>query len=427
MSISTALSPDVLVIGAGPSGAIASALLVRKGYKVLVLEKEQFPRFSIGESLLPHCMQFVEEAGMLDAVKAGNFQFKNGAAFIYQDSYTEFDFTQKFSEGPGTTFQVQRAKFDKILADSAASQGVDVRYRHTITAVDVSGERPRVYYNDVRGQACTLEAKFLLDASGFGRVLPRLLNLEYPSEFPVRQSVFTHIEDNISADWFDRNKILVSVHPKHRDIWFWTIPFSNGICSLGVVAEPALLANYPEDLREKLKALVSEVPRLRDLLANATFGTPKLAEGGYNVDTRQITGYSANVKSLYGKHFALLGNAGEFLDPVFSSGVTIAMRSASMASKLVDRQLRGESVDWENDYAKPLVKGVDTFRTFVTGWYNESFQHIIFHDKQLDRVKGMIASVLAGYAWDVQNPYVAESQRRFNVLAEICKPDFVSA
>ncbi len=150
---------DVVVIGAGPSGAIASALLVRKGYKVLVLERETFPRFSIGESLLPHCMQFVEEAGMMDAVKEGDFQFKNGAAFIYKDQYTEFDFTQKFSDGPGTTFQVQRAKFDKVLADSAAKQGADIRYKHTITAVDVSGARPRVSYTDNQGNAHTIETK----------------------------------------------------------------------------------------------------------------------------------------------------------------------------------------------------------------------------------------------------------------------------
>jgi flavin-dependent dehydrogenase len=412
MSITATNPPDVIVIGAGPSGAIASALLVRKGFRVLVLERETFPRFSIGESLLPHCMQFVEEAGMLEAVQAGGFQFKNGAAFLHDGKYTDFDFTHKFSDGPGTTFQVRRAVFDKILADSAAAQGADIRYRHTITSVDVSGPRPAVTYTDQEGAQHRIDAKFLLDASGFGRVLPRLLDLELPSRFPIRQSVFTHIVDHITADWFDRSKILITVHPRYRDVWFWLIPFSQGVCSLGVVAEPAFLARYPQDPKARLKALVDEEPRLSELLASADF----------NIEVRQITGYSANVKSLVGNNFALLGNAGEFLDPVFSSGVTIAMRSASMASKLVDRQLRGEPVDWENDYARPLIKGVDTFRTFVTGWYDQSFQHIIFHDQQLSRVKGMICSILAGYAWDTKNPYVDDSQRRFDVLAEICRP-----
>lgn len=406
---------DVLVIGAGPSGAIAAALLVQKGYSVLVLEREEFPRFSIGESLLPQCMAFVEEAGMLAAVQAGDFQFKNGAAFYYNGQYNDFDFSDKFSPGPGTTFQVQRARFDKILADEASRFGADIRYRHEITGVDLSGDQPCVTYRTPDGDTHEATAKFLLDASGFGRTLSRLLELEYPSDFPVRQACFTHVRDNIdkdiSAAQFDRNKILVSVHPTRRDVWYWTIPFANGTCSIGVVAQQDFFTSYPENLEERLMAIVGEEPRLAKLLENAEILQP----------ARQITGYSSNVKSLHGKHFALLGNAGEFLDPVFSSGVTIAMKSASMAAALLDRQLQGETINWETDYAIPLKKGVDTFRTFVTAWYDGRFQDIIFHHTQPDNIKAMISSILAGYAWDENNPYVKDSERRVNVLAEICR------
>lgn len=402
---------DVLVIGAGPSGAIASALLVQKGYKVLVLEKEQFPRFSIGESLLPQCMAFVEEAGMLEAVQAGGFQFKNGAAFHHAGKSTEFDFTEKFTPGHGTTFQVQRARFDKILADESVRFGTDIRFRHEIISVDVDAALPQVTYRTPEGQLHTISARFLLDASGFGRVLPRLLDLESPSNFPVRQSCFTHVKDNISDPRFDRNKILISVHPRQRDVWYWTIPFANGTCSLGVVAEKTFFENYTENLDERLLQIVREEPNLATLLAKAEIIQP----------ARQITGYSANVKSLHGKGYALLGNAGEFLDPVFSSGVTIAMKSASLAAGLLDRQLRGEAVDWERDYAVPLKTGIDTFRTFVTSWYDQRFQDIIFHEHQDPGIKAMISSILAGYAWDVSNPYVNNSERRINVLAQLCR------
>lgn len=402
---------DVLVMGAGPSGAIAAALLVQKGYKVLVLEKEQFPRFSIGESLLPQSMEFIERAGMLEAVQAGDFQFKNGAAFLRGDIYTTFDFREKTSPGWGTTFQVQRAKFDKILADEAARFGADVRYRHEITAVDVSGDKPRVEYRDADGVQHTIEPKFLLDASGFGRVLPRLLDLHVPSKFPVRQALFTHVEDNISADWFDRNKILITVHAAHPDVWFWLIPFANGTASLGVVAEKAFLDQFEGSNEEKLFAIVGREAPLRDLLAKARPILP----------VREIVGYSAGVKTLAGKGFALLGNAGEFLDPVFSSGVTIAMKSATLAADLLDRQFRGEAVDWDSEFSAPLKRGVDSFRAFVTSWYDERFQSIIFHHTQLDKVKSMICSVLAGYAWDLDNPFVQNGERRINVLAEICR------
>lgn len=115
---------QVVVIGAGPSGAIASALLKRNGHDVLIVERQHFPRFSIGESLLSHCIDFIEEAGMLDAVQAAGFQLKNGAAFAWGDHVSAFDFGDTFSNGKPTTFQVQRADFDKLLADQAALQGL---------------------------------------------------------------------------------------------------------------------------------------------------------------------------------------------------------------------------------------------------------------------------------------------------------------
>lgn len=403
---------DVVVIGAGPSGAIAAALLVQRGFSVRVLEKEVFPRFSIGESLLPQCMEYIEEAGMLDAVAAGGFQHKNGAAFQFGGRYTEIDFSQKFSAGWATTYEVERASFDKILADEAQRMGADVRFGHQILDVDVGGEQPRVTYRDAQGDEHSLQAKFLLDASGFGRVLPRLLDLEVPSDFPVRQAIFTHVVDNIDCERFDRNKILITIHPRDRDVWYWLIPFGNGRTSIGVVGTQEFMAAVAGDPLQQIQAIFGQDEELTKLLANAE----------YDTQVRQITGYSANVKSLHGRNFALLGNAGEFLDPVFSSGVTIGMRSASKAAALVERQLNGEEIDWEEAFARPLKIGVDSFRTFVTGWYDQRFQDVIFYEDQRADIKAMISSILAGYAWDVDNPFVRDSERRLNVLAEICRP-----
>ena len=139
-------------------------------------------------------------------------------------------------------------------------------------------------------------------------------------------------------------------------------------------------------------------------------------------DTRigVIEGYSADVKQLFGKDFALLGNAGEFLDPVFSSGVTIALKSASLAADVLDRQLRGLQPDWEREFARPLKRGVDTFRVFVKAWYDGRLQDVIFASNKDENVKRMICSILAGYAWDVENPYVKNTDR-INTLAELCR------
>nr|BFE92062.1 NAD(P)/FAD-dependent oxidoreductase [Pseudomonas brassicacearum subsp. brassicacearum] len=366
---------QVVIIGAGPSGAIAAALLKRKGHDVLVIERQHFPRFSIGESLLSHCLDFVEEAGMLDAVNAAGFQRKNGAAFAWGERYSAFDFGDTFSNGKPTTFQVQRADFDKLLADQAALQGVEIRYGQAITSADFSLAKPRLGVQREDGSEYCVEADFVLDASGYGRVLPRLLDLEAPSNFPVRQAVFTHIEDRIDAPAFDREKILITTHPSKRDVWFWTIPFSGGRCSVGVVAAAEHFAGRTDDLDACLRSFIDETPSLAGVLQNAVWDTP----------ARTIGGYSANVKTLHGQGFALLGNAAEFLDPVFSSGVTIAMRSASMAAAVLHRQLQGESVDWQSEFAEPLKRGVDTFRCYVEGWYAGTFQDVIFLHRRFGR------------------------------------------
>jgi flavin-dependent dehydrogenase len=404
---------QVLVIGAGPSGAIAAALLKRKGHDVLMIERQHFPRFSIGESLLSHCLDFVEEAGMLEAVNAAGFQRKNGAAFAWGDQYSTFDFGDTFTNGKPTTFQVQRADFDKLLADQAELQGVDVRYGEAIVSADFSLPKPQLDVLREDGSQYRVEADFVLDASGYGRVLPRLLDLEAPSNFPVRQAVFTHVEDCIDSPAFDREKILITTHPTQRDIWFWTIPFSNGRCSVGVVAAAEHFEGRTENLDNCLRGFIAETPSLAGVLNNAVWDTP----------ARTIGGYSANVKTLHGQGFALLGNAAEFLDPVFSSGVTIAMRSASMAAGVLHRQLQGESVDWQTEFAEPLKRGVNTFRCYVEGWYAGTFQDVIFYQGGAAEIRRMISSILAGYAWDERNPFVSEPKRRLRMISDLCAQD----
>lgn len=401
---------DVIVIGAGPSGSLAAALLNQRHYRVLVLERTHFPRFSIGESLLPQSMRFLEQANMLEAVEAAGFQFKDGAAFSCGERYEFFDFNEKFTEGWGTTYQVQRDRFDKILADTAEAQGVSFRYGQTVTDFQYQSGCARVEVENEHGAVEELSARFVLDASGYGRVLPRLLDLEKPTTFPPRTSLFTHIQDNIVDQRYDRNKILITVHPAHRDVWYWLIPFNEGRASVGVVAEQAFIDNMAGDAAQRLRQLINESGWMASLLADAEF------------DTRvgELTGYACDVQQLSGEGYALLGNAGEFLDPVFSSGVTIAFKSASLAVEVLDRELQGQAPDWQQEFASELQQGVNTFKEFVEAWYDGRLQDVIFTSNKNDPVKRMISSILAGYAWDTRNPYVKDV-KRLNSLAELCR------
>ena len=405
-------SADVLVIGAGPAGSVAAALLAQRGYRVLVQERQHFPRFSIGESLLAYSTQLLQEAGLLESVIAANFQYKNGATFVCDELYSEFNFANKFTAGCSFTFQVLRSEFDHLLAREAARLGATVEYGVEITAIDVSGESPTVTTRRESGEVVVHRPRFVLDASGFGRTLARLLDLEKPSSFPVRAARFCHIKDGIVAGAFDRQKIRVGIHPTNRDVWSWLIPFPNGNSSLGVVAARDHLARYTGSDEEKFWAMIGDEPKLRGLLEHAHTVRP----------VGEIIGYAANVKALHGPGFALLGNAAEFLDPVFSSGVTIALHSAKLAAAVLDRQFRGERVDWQREFAEPLMFGIETFRTFVTGWYDGSLQDVIFYPNKDPAIHRMICSVLAGYAWDSANPYTGpQSARRLRALAATCR------
>ncbi|MXN73241.1 NAD(P)-binding protein [Burkholderia sp. 4701] len=407
---------DVAIIGAGPAGAVAAGLLRKSGRSVLVLERQHFPRFSIGESLLPQSMRYLEEAGMLQAVVEAGFQFKNGAYFVHRERMSSFDFRDKFSAGWGTTYQVERAAFDDVLIRCAMQQGADVRFGHAVQAF-TPGARPRLEVVDEGGHAYRVDAGFVLDASGFGRVLPRLLDLEAPTRMPTRAAIFTHVEDRLPAGSTDRNKICIAVHPARRDVWYWMIPLANGRSSVGCVAEATFL-DVPEAQRDaRLRELLQTEPTLARLVGDKPFVMP----------VRHIGGYAANVECLHGDGYALLGNAGEFLDPIFSSGVTIALRSSQLAVQALERQWRGEAVDWQRDYDVALRKGIDTFRAFVERWYSGELQDVVFHEEKSPEVKRMVCSILAGYAWDESNPFVRDPGRRLDVLAALCRSSEVDS
>ena len=410
----TAFDYDVSIIGAGPSGSVAAAILCKKGYRVCVLERQKFPRFSIGESLLPQCMAYIEEAGMLEAVLKKDFQRKDGAVFGWRGETAAFNFDDKSSAGHSETFQVIRSEFDKVLIDEAENQGADLFYETSVESGTFIEDGATLSVIGPEGKR-KIRSKFCLDASGYGRVLPRLLDLDVPSKFPNRVSYFTHIQDNIKSPSFNRDRILITVHPEHKDIWYWLIPFSNGTASIGVVGEDKYFVEREAEGKSPEEVLLASIEQDNDL-------SELLTDAVYHQPVQRIEGYSCGVKTLHGPSFALLGNAGEFLDPVFSSGVTIAMKSASLAANLLDRQFKQDDVCWEEHYTKPLMIGIDTFRAFVESWYAGDLMDIFFTEKEKDPlIQSYLSSILAGYVWDTENPYVLNSSRRLNSLTKLCR------
>ena len=234
---------DVLVIGAGPAGSIAASIVNKAGYKVQIVEKEKFPRFVIGESLLPRVMDHLEEAGLLEAVKKAGFQEKFGAKFVRGDEICDFNFKDQFSKGWNWTWQVPRAQFDKILAETTAANGVTLEQETAVKDIKFTGTDSVTTVVDKDGNERQIEAKFIIDASGYGRVIPRMFGLDKPSNFEPRKTHFVHFKDLKRPDGIDGNRITVVVHQPRT--WIWIIPFSNGITSVGFVADPEFFKDHP--------------------------------------------------------------------------------------------------------------------------------------------------------------------------------------
>jgi len=397
---------DVLVIGAGPSGSVAAAIMHKAGLKVQVVEKMKFPRFVIGESLLPRCMEALEEAELLDAVKAKGFQQKDGAKFVMNGEVCDFNFSHQFTEGWQWTWQVPRAEFDKTLIDECERKGVAVMYETTVTNVEIFDDHSITTITDKEGNTDTIRAKFIVDGSGYGKVIPNLFGLSKPSNQPARKAVFCHIKDPKRNEAFEPNRIVVYVHnPK---TWIWVIPFSNGNTSVGYVGDPEFFDKYKGTLTEQYRQLLVAQPELADRFENVEMAWE---------EPRFLQSWSSTVDAFYGKGYVLTGNVTEFLDPVFSSGVTLATVSAQKAANLVIRHLKGDKVDWNTEYMEPMRKGVDVFRTYVNGWYDGTLFNIFFAPEPNLEIMSQICSVLAGYVWDESNPFVKQHEKNVRTLS----------
>jgi flavin-dependent dehydrogenase len=400
---------DVLVIGAGPSGTVAASIIHKAGFKVKIVEKMKFPRFVIGESLLPRCMEALEQAGFLDAVKAANFQQKTGAKFVKDGKICDYSFADQFTPGWQWTWQVPREEFDNVLATAVSSMGVPVDYETTVTDIRFNGTDSVTTVVDINGNESQIEARFIVDGSGYGRVIPRLFNMERPSQLPPRKTLFTRFIDKNRNMADEPNRITIVVHKP--GVWIWVIPFSNGKTSLGFVGDPSFFDAVSGTPEEQLRQLVATEPYIAERFKGIEM----------DFEPRVLQSWSSTTDRFYGDGFVLTGNVTEFLDPVFSSGVTLATVSSQLAAGLVIRTLKGEKVDWQKDYMDIMMQGVDTFRTYVNSWYDGTLDTIFFADQPDLEIKNQICSVLAGYVWDQNNPYVKDHATALKKLEKMIK------
>lgn len=398
---------DVLIIGGGPSGSVAACKLLNAGFSVTILEKLDFPRFVIGESLLPRCNQILDENDLINTIEAQNYMVKGGAIFINEEKKEQYiDFRNNLGQKWGTSFQVKREEFDNVLLESAKKLGADVRHGYEVTAYD--NDKNQITAKDREGNIQEFEARFVLDASGYGRVLPKLMDLDIPSDLKLRNAIFTRVKGEFRRDGDAEGFIDIVIHDDNQ-AWLWVIPFSDGTTSFGVVCEEEYFTKTGLTKEAFFDKVISDHKYLKEKFEKAE----KIAPVGI------INGYSAAIKKMYGKGFALSGNATEFLDPVFSSGVTLALESSNKVAELIIKELKGETVDWQKDYEDYMMIGINVFREFVYAWYEGKLRKIFFSAQKSEKIQQSISSILSGYVWDEKNYFVKDTRQKIDALVSM--------
>ncbi|HEU4410779.1 MAG TPA: FAD-dependent oxidoreductase [Polyangiaceae bacterium] len=395
---------DVAIIGAGPAGSAAAAWLAGRGHRVVCFERGWFPRHTIGESLLPRCNVLLREAGLFDAVAARRYMPKRGATFVRGTERERFCFARGLPGDDEATFQVPRDDFDQTLATAARARGADLRFGHEVEAAQADEAGARLGVRDVEtGERREVQARFLLDCSGPGRVLAKLWRLDRPAPLPTRSAYFTMVEGDERPAGELEGDIWVCLHP--RGTWLWIIPFSDGRTSVGVVGDD-----------DRFDASMGDREKLFDAVRTEPNAAARLARAAPVLRTMSLRGWTTSTARTHGPGWAVAGNAGDFLDPVFSSGVCLALESSLLAARLADRTLGGQAVDWQAEFAAPVASAVAVFRSFVQGWYRGDVPKLFFAREKLERVQRQVTSVLGGNVLNTDNPLVRDPEGALRTL-----------
>ncbi len=398
----------VIIIGAGPAGLVAAANLLNNGVKVTVIERTTFPRIVVGESLLPVSMEHFEEVGFFEPLNKEGFLIKPAVKFYKKDRVVDFCFADQFTENAKTwTWQVPRARFDQIMADEVVKKGGEIHFNTIVNAFEYNEENKTVSLSVEKDNTpFDLKADYLLDGSGFGLVISKLVGTPIDQTFLPNYAVFTHMSDTKRHEKPDGERIGFDI--LDLDFWLWSIPISPTVTSVGLVGNKRHFVDNPEDEEAYLRGLIAKSPHFGDRFKDEEILFKPIWHRGY----------SQSVKQLHGPGYSLIGNSTEFLDPVFSSGVALATTSAMEATRMLLKQFKGEEVNWQ-DYDAYIFKGIDVFRTYVETWYSGELQDIFFTEEWNDDFKKRICSVLAGYVRDDSNSFVSQHKRAVKALAKV--------
>lgn len=378
---------DVLVIGGGPGGSSASTYLARAGRKVLLLEKEVFPRFHIGESLLPYNRALFEEMGVLDALRAEAFPKKYGAQFFIGNGSKQVKFV--FSKGVYTrekeAIQVERAKFDHILLKHAAQSGVEVREGWTVTRFSENDSYCEIEATGPDGRTDSFRGGYLVDASGRGNMTGNQEGIRVIHPELRKLAVFGHFHGVRLDDGPTRGDTLIV---RLENKWFWIIPISPDKTSVGCVMDQAEFAAARESPQELFERIWQSSPVLYDRMCEAELVGP----------VQTTTDFSYHNQRYVGKRLLRVGDAAGFMDPIFSAGVFLAMYSGRMAAHTINDVMDGTASASAAlaRYERRLRRSMKFYWDMVHSFYTKPFLEVFFEPRERFKLASAINAALAG-------------------------------
>jgi flavin-dependent dehydrogenase len=384
---------DVAIIGGGPAGSTAATLLAQAGRRVVVLERDKFPRFHIGESLLPFSTQAFDRLGVREKLNR-TFLPKHGGEIMAAcgTKRITFYFKDGYKASRDRAYQVTRSEFDKLLLDHSRENGAEVREETEVRKIDFSDESvtltisQRVEGNAEARHSEKIDARYLLDCSGRQTILGNFFRLKKSYDHLQKFSVFAHYENVNRPPGIDGTLIRMV---RGLDRWFWMIPLTATRMSIGVVMDTVTFRALKLPAEQALEQCIAEQPLLLAEMGNAERVSPVYSAGDYSYRNRK----------LFGDRWLLAGDAAGFIDPVFSSGVFLAIMSAEKAADALHEVLRDKSRKARlfRDYSRRVNRVMDVYLTFVSAWYRgKEFIEVFLNPTETLQLAPAVNAVLAG-------------------------------